>query len=240
MENRKHENSPVIYTDIPFSADLDAILNLFADGDDDLREEITAFISEAEKPVRPKAILRRVEITHTEDGKVCAIAGIPCNDSIVLNKNLAETDFAVAYIVTCGNEIDSFNCEDDPLKVYWLDALKLQALGAARQFIAKEISNLLGTSSFAHINPGSLPQWPISEQSSLFRYIGGVTEAIGVKLSESHLMIPLKSGSGIAYPSNTKFENCMVCTKLTCPNRRAPYDPHLAEKYNSAGCGNNA
>jgi len=230
------KQTPLIFTDIPFTPDVDALINMFASDDDSLAEEITDFVDDIKEQIHPKAIIKLVDITHDPLGNVSAIAGIPCRDSIVLNKNLAGIDLGAAYVITCGNELEQIDCDGDPLKEYWLDSIKLQALGAAGRFLRENAPALLGTDKLAQINPGSLPQWPISEQDSLFEYIGGVTEAIGVRVSESHLMIPLKSGSGIMYPSDKHYENCMVCTRLTCPNRRAEYDAHLAEEYGNGGC----
>jgi len=41
--------------------------------------------------------------------------------------------------------------------------------------------------------------------------------------------VPLKSGSGIWFPSESHYENCMLCPRTDCPNRRAPYDADGAE-----------
>lgn len=232
------DNIRYVFTDIPFKADLYSIIKTCAAEEDyELVAEIAEFVEKAEKVAKPKAIFRYVSITHDKDGNVTEIANTPCNDSTVLNKNLKDVNNAVAYVITCGTELDSVDCEYDPLQEYWLDLVKLQALGTARKYADEKIRELLGTEKIAHVNPGSLPQWPISEQQSLFGYIGNVTESIGVELSSSHLMHPLKSGSGIAYPSETSFENCMICTNLKCPNRRAPFDEKMAEEYGTGNCG---
>lgn len=233
------ENGKIILKDIPFNVDLYSIVKTCAaEEDDELVAEIAEFAEKAEKLASPKAILKLVDITHSEE-KVTAIAGIPCNDSVVLNKNLKNIERAVAYVVTCGTELDAVDTEYDPLKEYWLDLIKLQALGAARKCATDKIKEILGTEKIAHLNPGSLPQWPISQQPALFGYIGKVTESIGVELSSSYLMHPLKSGSGLAYPSETSYENCMICTNLKCPNRRAPFDEKMAEEYGTGNCSNN-
>ena len=234
------DNIRYVFTDIPFKADLYSIIKTCAAEEDyELVAEIAEFVDKAEKVAKPKAILRYVSISHSEDGKVTAIENTPCIDSTVLNKNLSGIDKAVAYVVTCGSELDSIDCEYDPLKEYWLDLVKLQSLYAARKYADVKIKELLSADKIAHLNPGSLPQWPISEQPSLFGYIGKVTESIGVELSSSHLMHPLKSSSGLAYPSETSYENCMICTNLKCPNRRAPFDEKMAEEYGTGNCSNN-
>jgi len=79
--------------------------------------------------------------------------------------------------------------------------------------------------------PGSLEDWPITQQKTLFSLFGNVEEVIGVKLPSSFLMTPIKSTSGIMYHTETKFEGCELCPMEKCFNRRIPYDPSLFEKY---------
>jgi hypothetical protein len=58
-----------------------------------------------------------------------------------------------------------------------------------------------------------------------------VETVIGVTLTDHCLMIPLKSASGIYFPTEIKFESCQLCPRATCVGRRAPYDPALLKKY---------
>jgi hypothetical protein len=83
------------------------------------------------------------------------------------------------------------------------------------------------------MNPGSLENWPISEQKPLFSLFGDVEKLIGVRLSDSFLMFPIKSVSGIYFPTESSFASCQLCPREKCPNRRAKYDPELKEKYMS-------
>jgi hypothetical protein len=43
-------------------------------------------------------------------------------------------------------------------------------------------------------------------------------------------MVPNKSVSGLLYPSEDGFQSCQLCHREGCPNRRAPFDPHLWEE----------
>lgn len=58
---------------------------------------------------------------------------------------------------------------------------------------------------------------------------GGADE-IGLELTDSCLMLPYKSVSGIAYEAEATFENCMLCPRENCPTRRAPYDASMGAK----------
>lgn len=58
---------------------------------------------------------------------------------------------------------------------------------------------------------------------------GGADE-IGLELTDSCLMLPYKSVSGIAYETETTFENCMLYPWENCPTRRASYDASMGAK----------
>ena len=82
------------------------------------------------------------------------------------------------------------------------------------------------------MSPGSLESWPISQQVPLFELLGEAVAASGVQLTDSMLMIPTKSVSGIIFQTDDTFESCMLCQKDNCPNQRAPYNESLNEhKY---------
>ena len=61
----------------------------------------------------------------------------------------------------------------------------------------------------------------------------GQENAIGVCLTDSMLMVPNKSVSGIRFPTEAAFESCQLCPRQGCPGRRAVYDPDL---YDSKYC----
>jgi len=45
-------------------------------------------------------------------------------------------------------------------------------------------------------------------------------------------MVPVKSVSGILFPTEESFASCQLCPREVCPGRRAPYDPDLYDaKY---------
>jgi hypothetical protein len=74
------------------------------------------------------------------------------------------------------------------------------------------------------MSPGSLEDWPISEQPKLFSLFGDTERSVGVKLTDSLLMIPRKSISGILFPSEEGFVSCRLCPRENCPSRKALYD----------------
>jgi hypothetical protein len=82
------------------------------------------------------------------------------------------------------------------------------------------------------MSPGSLPDWPIQAQRPLFALFGDTERLLGVRLTESLLMVPSKSVSGILFPTEQTFASCQLCPREGCPSRQLPYDPALYdEKY---------
>jgi hypothetical protein len=84
------------------------------------------------------------------------------------------------------------------------------------------------------MNPGSLADWPIEQQRVLFDLFGAGAQQIGVRLSDSLLMVPTKTVSGMYFPTTEHFESCQLCPREHCPGRRAPFESTLyASKYDA-------
>jgi hypothetical protein len=75
------------------------------------------------------------------------------------------------------------------------------------------------------MNPGSGDRnvWPIAQQRPLFSLFGDAEALIGVRLTDSFLMVPNKTVSGLFFPTEVPFESCQLCTRPDCPRRRARY-----------------
>ena len=80
------------------------------------------------------------------------------------------------------------------------------------------------------MGPGQL-DWPIEQQRELFSLLGHVKDSIGVALTESSMMVPRKSISGIIFPTEETFVTCQLCQRNKCPSRKAAFDRAVSEKY---------
>jgi len=78
---------------------------------------------------------------------------------------------------------------------------------------------------------GSADIWPITQQKELFSIFGDVESQIGVRLTDTYLMIPIKSVSGVIFQTETTFETCQLCPREACIGRSAEYKPDLVRKY---------
>lgn len=175
---------------------------------------------------RPKAMCRQAAIEEKGDGFV-VIDGITFTSGI-LRVNLEPAHRVFPYLATCGREIMEWaDAIDDPLESFYADEIMISALRSATAAVQKAISGDYSPGKTSSMNPGSLPDWPLEQQVPLMQLLGDPYEAIGVELTSSCLMIPIKSVSGVSFPTETGWENCQLCPRDACPGRRAPYDAEL-------------
>ena len=214
---------------LPVDADPDAVVSeIRLPPDSAYAGEVRQAVERALEVVRPKAAYRacyveeRTEETVRLDGVVFT--------SRVLSVNLERAGRVFAYVATCGREIADFAATlDDPLARFALDTVMRKALTAAASAVRAHIVERFAIRRHATISPGSLDDWPLEQQRNLFALLGDLPSAIGVELTDSCLMVPVKSLSGILFPTEVGFESCQLCPREDCPGRRAPYDPSLWE-----------
>ena len=150
--------------------------------------------------------------------------------SRALRVNLDGVERVFPYVATCGAELDSIPvAAGDAFGQFCRDTIKEMALWAALSHLYMHLTEAFGLGALASINPGSgeANVWPIEQQRDLFAFLGNVQESIGVVLTDSCLMVPNKSVSGILFPSSAGFENCQLCNQKQCSHRRVPFDPEL-------------
>ena len=183
------------------------------------------------RPVaKPKAIYE-VSYVDNKNGDSLYIDGVKFTSS-VLRVNLDKVERVFPYVATCGRELDEIAVpSDDFMKCYYLDTIKGMVLGLAVSYLKDYLTRNYALGQISKMNPGSLEAWPITQQKELFSIFGNVEDLIGVKLTGSFLMLPVKSVSGIYFPTQINFENCQLCPRKVCSGRRAPYDPDLVKKY---------
>ena len=152
--------------------------------------------------------------------------------SRVLRKNLDKVERVFPYIVTIGKGLEekADDCSD-LLEKYYLDTLGNIALIKARKHLENHLRSKFAISGLSFMGPGSLQDWPLEEQRPLFSILKSAKETIGVKLTESLLMIPRKSVSGIYFPTELTFYSCQLCPRERCGGRKASYNEGLAKKY---------
>ena len=136
----------------------------------------------------------------------------------------------------CGVELEEWSRSfPSVLERFWADAINGMALGASILALLEHIRDEHHPGDLSMMNPGSIDSWSLSEQRALFSLLGDPQESIGVELMESCFMRPSMSTSGIWFPTEDHYENCMLCPMERCPGRRAPYDEALYRRKYEKG-----
>ena len=221
-----------VLRNIPVEFDLRELLRRFrvpADSPD--AADVEQLVARAREVVSAKAIY---DVCYVEKrGSDTVEFGSAVFTSRVLAVNLDEVHRVFPFIATCGRELDDVpGATGDPLREYWLDELRIMALRAASARLRDWIEEKYRPGKLSSMSPGSLRDWPITQQTQLFSVFGDVEAEIGVRLTDSFLMLPMKSVSGVYFPTERSFASCQLCPRDDCPGRSAPYDPNLwKERY---------
>jgi len=220
----------IVIHNVPFELKAEnVLLKMHTTADSPFAESIEKLVAGAVAVANPKAVYKPAFIEEKGDNFV-VIDGIRFA-SRVLRVNLAEIDRVFPYVITCGKELEEWSRPiTDDFDSYCADIIKEMVLVSARQTIRTQMDRQYGLQNTSYMSPGSLEDWPITEQIPLFRLLGDVKEHIDVELKDSCLMLPIKSVSGIHFPKEGTFESCQLCSREKCPNRRAAYDENLCEQ----------
>lgn len=219
----------ILLDEIPVAFDVEKLADqAHVDLDDDDGDDFRDLVVKAAAVARPKALVQETFIDAKGEETV-ALGGVTFT-SRALRRNLDEAERVFAYVATCGAELDAVPLPaGDVLHEFWLDTIKASGLATAIGFLGKYVKTTWRLKGMASMNPGSgeATVWPIEQQRELFRLLGDVHGDAGVTLTESYLMLPNKSVSGLYYPTEKDFKSCQVCRREVCDSRRAPFDEAL-------------
>jgi hypothetical protein len=151
--------------------------------------------------------------------------------SRVLAKNLEHIERVFPYVLTIGETLENRARSSESITAKLVfEAVGDLALESALERVQRRISEQYRLETTSHMGPGQL-DWPIEQQRELFSILDQVKETIGVTLTESLMMVPRKSISGIIFPTEETFVSCQLCQRNKCPSRKAPFDRALSKKY---------
>jgi hypothetical protein len=220
----------VVLDNISFQPELDSLMKAFRikEGSSSAAR-LQRIAADAQAVAKPKAVYKVGFVESKGDDQV-VVDGITLT-SRVLRVNLEQAHRVFPYVATCGMELDEWSSSiDDMLLRYWADTIEETALRSAIQALSEHLQDRFRPGRMSSMSPGSLADWPIQEQRKLFALLGDPKDAIGVQLTQSLIMVPLKSVSGIWFPTEVDFASCQLCPRENCPGRRAPYDETLYDR----------
>jgi len=216
-----------VLDNIPVKLDLEQVLkHLHLSKESKHVKKVQELIELVHRIAKPK-VLYEVSYVDNKNEDSLYIGGIKFTSS-VLRVNLDDVERVFPYVATSGTELDEIIApSEDLFKDLFLDAMKLIILRITTTYLEDHLTRTYALGQLSKMNPGSLQNWPITQQNELFSIFRNVEDLIGVRLTENFLMIPLKSVSGIYFPTQIKFESCQLCPRDRCSGRRAPYNPDL-------------
>lgn len=204
---------------------------LFSTVNEELFGELAEMVDQAQNLAEPVVLFGVCPVSQDAGGSIC-VNGQRIDSKLVCEK-LRGKNRCFPYIATCGEQLETWSVQygDDVLSAFWAEEIKKLYLNRIVAAFFEYLKMHYHTSGhLTSLNPGALDQWPIKGQEELFAVLGGsnfVKEQTEVVCTDTFLMLPIKSISGICFESDAFYENCQYCPLTACPNRRAP---HIAEE----------
>lgn len=148
--------------------------------------------------------------------------------SKTIARQLRGSEAYAFFTATAGTEFEVFQHtlqeEDDMVKIYIADSLGSIIVEKTADYMESSLSAFIEDKGWKHTNrysPGYCG-WHVSEQQKLFSLFP-VVSPCGIRLTESSLMIPIKSVSGVIGVGSgvRKLEyTCGLCTYENCFRRK--------------------
>ncbi|MCJ7605360.1 MAG: hypothetical protein MUO19_04910 [Dehalococcoidales bacterium] len=229
MKVKREPDQPI---DLPVKVERDGVLGHFKQ--ERTRAKVATIVDEvmetALRVARPKGLYRVSSVgAHDRDG--IEIDGVRFT-SRVLSANLADITTVIPHITTCGHELDELDVlPNDFMRYYCLDVIKMLIMFHASGYFLEFLRDRYSLTETTHLHPGEFADWPISEQNQLYSLFDNPEESIGVKLTATTTLQPIKSGAGILFANGNSFESCQLCLQPNCSGRRAPYSPALVKQF---------
>lgn len=180
-------------------------------------------LEEASKRSKPQFLYRLIDCTF--DGTEISLERQTFQTARTISTLLRRSKQMAVFVATAGEVfqewMDEVTASGDMLRLFVLDAIGTCIVEAAgdymEQVLQTEISSLKHTNRFS---PGYC-DWPVSNQHALFSLLP--ENPLGIHLTDTALMIPIKSISGfigIGEDVITKTYGCHICKKKDCVLRR--------------------
>jgi len=182
------------------------------------------------KLFKPKVIFKHCSIAKDKDPNFL-INEIKFKNK-VLYHNLSDTDICFPYIITLGKDIDP-NSSTDYLIYYYTDRIANLFLDIIREKLENHLKCEFNIDKLSKMNPGSIALWPIEENKRIFQILNDDIKETNISLTESSVIKPFKSTSGIFFYKKKPFYSCFLCRHIDCQGRKAQFDQKIYNYYNN-------
>jgi len=191
---------------------------------------VEGLIERVRTSARPRALYRACSVERIRGDRV-RVDDVEFTSRTLANL-LLSVDRVYPYIVTCGRELEEVISPDSKtIEKLALDVIGNMMLQTNCREMEEHLRRLYGMEKTARIGPGAGDGllWRVEEQAKLFELFGDAERAIGVRLTEDFMMLPMKSLSGLLFETETEFSDCQLCQSEGCPMRSAPFDPAVRD-----------
>ncbi len=178
-------------------------------------------MSEASAVAMPRCcyVVLRGEVAHG----VLTTNGVRLHIGTTIAGQLHGSEAFAFFVATAGCEYGAYQerlrCEGDLLRVFIADALGSLLAERSAEAMERAVQASIDKLGWHHTNrfsPGYC-SWPLSDQQHLFSFLGG--HPCGVQLTESSLMVPVKTVSGVVGlgPDVERLDYvCSLCGRKDC------------------------
>jgi len=201
-----------------------------AEPDGAVVREVEDMLLRIRKILRPRFCFFIAKAALDTDNNILEAVGTKLDIGRIITRQLRGSSAYVFFVATGGMEFERFQHrlkdEEDMVRVYIADAVGSVIAEKTADRMEEVLRQYLRPSGWHHTNrfsPGYCG-WHVSEQQRLFRLFP-VQEPCGVRLTESSLMVPIKSVSGVIGIGEKvrKLEyTCGLCDYKDCYKRRRP------------------
>ena len=192
------------------------------------RDKLASLIETIAPVINPKAVYSVSFVDKIEEDRVTIDDTV--FTSKVVRMNLEKVGRVFPYIVTAGVELDTVELLKGQSAML-LDQVKNVVVTKANLYLRNLITEKYGIKRLSSVGPGRLDEWPITQQRELFSLFGEHVDRIGVNLTKTCLMVPVKTVSGLLFPSEVGFESCELCSRAKCMERRTAFNPEKVELF---------
>ena len=128
-------------------------------------DRLKVMVTEAQTIAKPKALFKVAYIDERGDDYV-VIEGIRF-DSKILAVDLEGVHRIYPFVATCGAELQEWSAGFiDIVENFWADHIKEEYLRSALKLLCENIQTSFKLKKIAVMNPGSLQDWPLTEQKN--------------------------------------------------------------------------
>ena len=198
--------------------------------DDDVMAEVRAVGDMAAAVARPRFCYMLADGTLDLVRDTLTIGGTELHVGRIISRQLRGSEAFALFVATAGAEFEdlqmSLKDDDDMVRTFIADSFGSVIAERTADIMEECLQGELDGRGWRHTNrfsPGYCG-WHVSEQQRLFPLFG-VERPCGVRLTESSLMVPIKSVSGVIGlgPGVRKLEySCGLCDYKDCYKRKRP------------------